>query len=573
MRNTALKEEIVSLLRQIEPQSDFDLMMKDRNFQSLLEIFRHVDAFSLTLKEDLSEQFSNRALNALRQLRSVYALTAGRLFSLVQQLAEEITPEQHTLWQQVTQKVLAHKERKIKVARLLAQYSDPEYVSNLLLRLETEDAHGIYPTSPYRTSAGTVNSNADSSHIEAVMTTSTMTEIQITEGVLEKEHPVLRNMYQPFGRCVCVIDANVHQHYGDQVISYFKNSQIELKMLVYRAMEVDKSIHMVERLLADFKRLGVSRQEPVLIIGGGVITDIGGLACALYHRNTPYVMLATSIVSGIDAGPSPRTCCDGFGFKNLFGAYHAPILTLTDRTFFKTLRTGWIRHGVAEIIKMAVVKDAKLFRLLEETGIELVTSKFGADTSDLALRDTGNQVLYRAMRSYVEAEYSNLYETHQCRPHAYGHTWSPGYEIPSGMLHGHAISCGMGFGAQLSYLQGWISREDRDRILQVISDFELSLWHPILENADLLYQAQIKITEKRGGNLAAPLPKGRIGECGYLNELSLEELETTLVSYKILCETYPRMGLGVETHCREVGLEDPSTVGHTSDLERQLIEA
>ena len=102
-----------------------------------------------------------------------------------------------------------------------------------------------------------------------------------------------------------------------------------------------------------FKRLGVSRNEPVLIIGGGVLTDTGGLACALYHRNTPYVMLSTSIVAGIDAGPSPRTCCDGFGYKNLFGAYHAPVLSLTDRSFFKTLKEGWLRHGIAEIIKMA----------------------------------------------------------------------------------------------------------------------------------------------------------------------------------------------------------------------------
>ena len=51
-------------------------------------------------------------------------------------------------------------------------------------------------------------------------------------------------------------------------------------------------------LQVDLKKNGVSRNEPVLIIGGGVISDIGGFACALYHRSTPYVMLCTSIVSG-----------------------------------------------------------------------------------------------------------------------------------------------------------------------------------------------------------------------------------------------------------------------------------
>ena len=138
----------------------------------------------------------------------------------------------------------------------------------------------------------------------------------------------------------------------------------------------------------DLKKNGVSRNEPVLIIGGGVISDIGGFACALYHRSTPYVMLCTSIVSGkfllllrigkkililinssnagIDAGPSPRTCCDGFGYKNLYGAYHPPILTITDRFFFRSLHPGWLRHGIAEIIKMSVTKDFELFELLEK---------------------------------------------------------------------------------------------------------------------------------------------------------------------------------------------------------------
>ena len=88
-------------------------------------------------------------------------------------------------------------------------------------------------------------------------------------------------------------------------------------------------------------------------------------------------MLATSIVTGIDAGPSPRTCCDGYGFKNLYGAYHPPILTLTSRGFWSTLHEGWIRHGIAEIIKMACVKDIGLFELVEQAGPRLIYTKFG----------------------------------------------------------------------------------------------------------------------------------------------------------------------------------------------------
>jgi 3-dehydroquinate synthase len=303
-----------------------------------------------------------------------------------------------------------------------------------------------------------------------------------------------------------------------------------------------------------------------LIVGGGVLADIGGFACALYHRNTPYVMLCTSIVSGIDAGPSPRTCCDGFGYKNLYGAYHPPILTLTDRSFWATLRKGWVRHGIAEIIKMAVVDSLRLFELLEKAGPKLVDTQFG--TSPESLEDDEfqklcDEIVGLAMLGYVRSEYGNLWETHQCRPHAYGHTWSPGYELPAGMLHGHAVATCMGFAAYLSCRKmEWISEAQMMRILNVISTMELALWHPIMDDHEIVYASQKKMTDKRGGNLAATVPKGTIGECGYINDVDESELSFRLDEYKALIERhFPGVrGSGVEVQCVDVGLQDPSTV-------------
>ena len=94
----------------------------------------------------------------------------------------------------------------------------------------------------------------------------------------------------------------------------------------------------MQKILEDFKRNCCTRNEPILV-GGGVITDLAGFAAGLYHRGTPY----------IDAGPSVRTCCDGDGYKNLFGTFHPPVFTITDRHFFGILRTGWLPHGLSEI--------------------------------------------------------------------------------------------------------------------------------------------------------------------------------------------------------------------------------
>ena len=162
--------------------------------------------------------------------------------------------------------------------------------------------------------------------------------------------------------------------------------------------------------------------------------------------------------------------------------------------------------------------------------------------------------------SYVQSEYGNLWETHQCRPHAYGHTWTSCYELPSGMLHGHAVSTGMGFGAYLSFCEEWMSHNEFHRILKLLSDLELSLWHPIMEDTHRIYKGQEKMIEKRGGNLVAPIPKG-LGKCGYINEMPYELLQKRLQEYRVICQEYPREGLGIEAHCKDVGLEDPATVG------------
>lgn len=183
-------------------------------------------------------------------------------------------------------------------------------------------------------------------------------------------------------RCIAVVDNKVNKTYGEAIQSYFDENYVELKKLVIPASEVDKEITTVQNILVQLRKLHVKRNEPVLVVGGGVIHDVVGCATALYHRNTPYIMLSTSVVAGIDAGLSPRTGCDGFGFKNLFGAYHPPVLTLTDRSFFRTLHRGCLRHGIAEIVKIAVVKDEDLFCLLEQEATNLLRTKFGIDMQD-----------------------------------------------------------------------------------------------------------------------------------------------------------------------------------------------
>ncbi len=582
---SAVKAFIETFDNTVLANPDLDQVMGaiccDQAFKALLLSLIEIKAFSEELGKEFAAVDAIAALPACRNLRSGLNFSLSRFFSLLAELVSAFDETVGAKWLAFANRMHQSNLGANKLLDRLSRSQDGEFYQDLAARLVVENPHAIYPTSSYRAGNASVVSTTDDQTIEAVMSFSTFTSVKLIDNVLDPEQSILRDTYISLGRCVCLIDENVERYFGEQFESYFDYHEIHLEKLVYRAMEVDKGIYTVEKMLGDFKRLGVSRNEPVLIVGGGVLADTGGLACALYHRNTPYVMLSTSIVAGIDAGPSPRTCCDGFGYKNLFGAYHPPILSITDRFFFRTLREGWLRHGIIEMIKMAVVKDYELFCNLEKAGSRLITTCFGTQNCepDSEMNALSQKILGGALRSYVAAEYDNLYETHQCRPHAYGHTWSPGFEIEAGLLHGHAVSIGMGLGAYLSHRMGWITAEEMHRILRLISAFDLSLWHDILHKKETLWASQEKIFQKRGQNLAAPLPKGAIGECGYLNTLTQEELYTVIDEYQQICAEYPRKGLGIEPLCSDVGLEDPSTVGQASAVstlshpEEETVEA
>jgi 3-dehydroquinate synthase len=514
--------------------------------------------FGTAFKEDLD------LLHALKQIKYFWNLPQSQIAILMSQLAKQLEGAEFAAeFQAFTEdlcKSPAHLLAIKEVSKKLPAEVYAKYMENAAY-LEDADSHAVYPTSIYRQCDALTLATPDAGTIESVMSTTITTTIKIARNVLDPTNHLLFDVYKPLGRCVAVVDDKVDEYHGAKIDNYFAANNIEFTKLVFSGNEVDKGIEDVERILVAMKKYRVGRHEPLLVIGGGVIADIAGFATSLYSRNTPYVMLFTSIVSGIDAGPSPRVCCNGFDYKNLYGSYHPPVLTITDRGFWKTLHPGWLRHGVAEIIKMAVMKDLSLFELMEKHGPRAVQTKFGTEgdsVNDAEFQDVCDLIVGKAMEGYVRSEYGNLWETHQCRPHAYGHTWCPGYELPAGMLHGQAVGTDMGFGAYLSYVEGWVCEAEMHRVLKNISDCELSLYHPIMDDDEMVWKTHLGIVEKRGGNLCAPIPKP-LGFSGYLNDMSKELLAQRMHEYKELVSKYPRGGRGVEELCVEVGLEDPQS--------------
>ena len=122
------------------------------------------------------------------------------------------------------------------------------------------------------------------------------------------------------------------------------------------------------------------RTEPVLVVGGGLTTDVAGFACASYRRNTPYIRIPTTLIGLIDASVSIKVAVNHGKHKNRLGAYHASQKVFLDFSFLETLPEDQVRNGMAELIKIAVVGNAGIFELLEKHGEELLRTRFGHST-------------------------------------------------------------------------------------------------------------------------------------------------------------------------------------------------
>ena len=371
-------------------------------------------------------------------------------------------------------------------------------------------------------------------------------DLLYVDGVFAIDNSELADSYSPHGRALMVIDETVYSHYGAAIHTYFDHYRIALTVVPVQIRETAKSLETFERIVGEFDAFGLVRTEPVLVVGGGLTTDVAGFACASYRRNTPYIRIPTTLIGLIDASVSIKVAVNYGKHKNRLGAYHASQKVLLDFSFLKTLPEDQVRNGMAELIKISVVGNAEIFDLLEAHGAALLRTRFGHLDGTPELRSTGDHLTYQAIATMLDLEAPNLHEIDLDRVIAFGHTWSPTLELtpPDPFFHGHAINIDMALSTTLAEQRGLLSVADRDRVLGVMSDLGLALDSPYL-TADLLAEATASILKTRDGLLRAAVP-APIGQCLFLNDVTVEELADTLTLHKKICLDYRHGGDGID---------------------------
>ncbi|CAF0749960.1 unnamed protein product [Adineta steineri] len=374
-------------------------------------------------------------------------------------------------------------------------------------------------------------------------------DFRFVDHIFDPKKSDLADCYKTWGRCLVIIDNNVHKIHSQALENYFSIYNIKCTIKVIESGELRKTMKTKLEIIDTFAEYGLVRKEPVLVIGGGVLTDVAGYACASYRRKSNFIRIPTTLIGLIDASVSIKVGLNHEKLKNRLGAYHAPIMTFLDFSFLKTLSEGHIRNGFAELIKISVVGEKTVFDLLDKYGEELISTRFGyLDGSSDEIRHVGKQINYLGIKKMLELEVPNLHEVMLDRVIAFGHTWSPTLELTPTipLRHGHAINIDMAFSVTIAWKRHLISIEERDRILHLMSRVGLTLDHKLFQ-IELIWKAMRSIMLTRDGHQRAAMPYS-IGQCIFLNDLTHDELESILREHKEIVKVYPRSGDGLDAY-------------------------
>jgi len=320
-------------------------------------------------------------------------------------------------------------------------------------------------------------------------------------------------------RRLVVIDTRVLDLYGWQIEAYFRANRVQYRFLPLNTTEPEKTVENVLRVVRALDEFGVNRRsDPLIAIGGGVLLDVAGFAASLYRRGLPYVRVPTTLMGLIDAGIGIKTGVNFHAHKNRIGTYFAPQRAYLDVHFLETLDDRHVANGIAEIIKIAIIKDRKLFELLEENTGSLISDRFvGCDDY--------REILVRSTVGMLEELANNLWEHVLERVVDYGHTFSPELEmavLPE-LLHGEAVAIDMALSLAIAARRELINQRELERALDLLEAYGLPTYHSQCTE-ELLMRALADTTSHRDGLQRLPLSRG-LGGSVFINDLTRSEVQ------------------------------------------------
>ena len=246
-----------------------------------------------------------------------------------------------------------------------------------------------------------------------------------------------------FGRKVVTISSNeVASHVN--LDGLLKAAAVSSEVIHLPDGEAQKSFDNFESVLKRLGEVNFPRDGLIIGVGGGATTDLAGFVAACWMRGVGWIAIPTTMAGMVDAAIGGKTGINMAAGKNLVGAFHAPVATLIDQRFLKSLSSRDLAAGLAEAIKCGFIADTEILDLAEDmTDSDLANPSDSASLSEIIQKSVAVKegIVSRDFREGGERAFLN-----------YGHTLGHAIEVAEDfqMRHGEAVAIGMVFAAELS---------------------------------------------------------------------------------------------------------------------------
>ena len=300
--------------------------------------------------------------------------------------------------------------------------------------------------------------------------------VHIGTGMLGNKHPVFD--LPPASMALIVSNETVAPLYLESLKTSLAG--VDVHQLVLADGESFKTLENWSLIIDKLVKIRAPRDATVFTLGGGVIGDMGGFAAASYMRGINFVQVPTSLLAQVDASVGGKTGFNHAEGKNLIGAFHQPTAVLIDIDTLKTLPGREYSAGLAEVVKIAAVRDAELLTWLEDKHAAIMSRQAEA-VADMIRRSIINKAAVVAEDERESGIRALL---------NFGHSFAHALETLTDYrqyLHGEAVAIGMMVATRLSELRGFCETGFSDRLGRLMTSFDLPLDLPgELDPADIL---------------------------------------------------------------------------------------
>jgi len=316
-------------------------------------------------------------------------------------------------------------------------------------------------------------------------------------------------------KCVFLIDRNIWDKYGLAELI----PQESFLVTLIEAVESNKTIYGVIDVWNKWEKAGITKKHKVVVIGGGILQDIGAFASSIYLRNIDWYFFPTTLLAQCDSCIGSKCGINLHEFKNQLGAFYAPKRIVIDTHFLNSLSDQDLYSGMGEILKASLTSDVGFYHRFRD----IVLS--GRDKAELEnlIRDS-----LMVKKEVVEAD---EFEKDYRRVLNYGHTFGHALEAytKNEIPHGAAVTLGVDMANFIAWKKGFISEEEY-RDVKLVASKLFRFKFPENVDMDRLFIFMRKDKKSEGEKVNFVIPK-RLGELQIL-PMSLDQgLKVMLTEY------------------------------------------